>query len=87
MMDRMEGKMPDENKDIPADSTANKIIRFFDRTTMVIRTARSILFGTEDHTKTFEEEQEEAGYQKTKVISGRNNDGARWVKEIWEKKK
>ena len=79
--------MPDENKDIPTDSMANKIIRFFDRTTMVIRTARSILFGSEEHTKTFEEEQKEAGYHKTKVISGRNNDGARWVKEIWEKKK
>ena len=79
--------MLDGDKGTPTNSTANKIIRFFDRTTMVIRTARSILFGTEDHTKTFEEEQEVAGYQKTKVISGRNNDGARWVKEIWEKKK
>ena len=79
--------MLDGDKGTPTNSTANKIIRFFDRTTMVIRTARKILFGTEDYPKTFEEEQEEAGYQKTKVISGRNNDGARWVKEIWEKKK
>ena len=71
----------------PPEGTAEKIIRFFDRTTMAFRTARRILFGTEEHTKTFEEEQEEAGYQKTKVISGRNNNGAHWVKEIWEKKK
>lgn len=86
-MAKLEEKMPDRDNSTPTDSMANKIIRFFDRTTMVLHTARRILFGTEDHTKTFEEEQEEAGYQKTKVISGRNNDGARWVKEIWEKKK
>ena len=79
--------MSDRDNSTPPDTMANKIIRFFDRTTMVIRTARGILFGTENHTKTFEEEQEEAGYQKTKVISGSNNNGARWVKEIWEKKK
>ena len=78
--------MSDGDNGTPVDSTANKITRFFDRTTTAIHTIRGILFGVKDPPKTFEEEQEEAGYQKTKVISGRNNDGARWVKEVWEKK-
>ena len=78
--------MSDRDNSTPTDTMANKIIRFFDRTTMVIRTARRILFGTEDHTKTFEEEQEEAGFQKTKVITERDANGNSWKREIWEHK-
>ena len=61
------------------NSNTEKIMHFLKTTTKIIRILRGV-------PKTFEEEQEEAGFQKTKVITERDANGNSWKREIWEHK-
>ena len=60
------------------NSNTEKIMHFLKTTTKIIRILRGV-------PKTFEEEQEEAGFKKTKVITDRDGNGNSWKREIWEK--